>query len=385
MRIKKITGLILFSIHYSLFAFSQSDSCSLRISLLTCSPGKELYAAWGHTAIRVIDSTNNIDIVFNYGTFDDSDPSFLAKFTRGIMDYALSAYPFSDFVEEYKSAERGVWEQTLSISCDDKEKLYNALRINAQNENRFYKYYFSADNCTTRAKDMIIKNNSRPISFKTIIPSPAPSFRNLIHIYLDKGNQLWSKLGIDILLGSNLDKKATNDQAMFLPDYLMKGFDNARINNRPLVSETNTIIDIPHQTEKNNSSRTPLLFFSIGAFLILILSLLPYEIAKKILTVFDTVFFLLLGVLGIVLVILWIIRIDDVCRSNFNLLWAVPTHAPVAFVLLKNKNWVRFYFKLIILLTALTAAAWWLIPQQFNMAIVPLLVVILIRSWQRCK
>ena len=41
-----------------------------QISLLTCSPGKELYAKYGHTALRVCDSVNHIDIAFNYGIFD---------------------------------------------------------------------------------------------------------------------------------------------------------------------------------------------------------------------------------------------------------------------------------------------------------------------------
>ena len=102
MRIIKTFGFLLFTIHFSLFTFSQTDSCKLRISLLTCSPGEELYSTWGHTAIRVTDSVTGIDMVFNYGTFDDSDPDFYAKFTRGLMIYALSAYPFCSLTDQRK-------------------------------------------------------------------------------------------------------------------------------------------------------------------------------------------------------------------------------------------------------------------------------------------
>ncbi len=381
----KFISTLFFTIPCSLFTFSQPDSCPLRISLLTCSSGEELYSTWGHTAIRVTDSTGRMDMVFNYGTFDDSDPDFYAKFTRGLMIYALSAYPFSDFVEEYRLQGRAVIEQTLSLSCDNRTQLFNALRLNAQSENRFYEYYFSTDNCTTRAKDMIVKNSGGLISFKAFLSSPPPSFRNLIHGYLDKNNQPWSKLGIDILLGSNLDKKVSTEQSMFLPDYLMKGFENADINGHPIVAGTNTILNVPVQSKGSSSGLTPFMIFSIFALLILVLSFVKNAVIKNMLDGFDILFFLTLGFLGVLLVTLWIIRIDDVCRNNFNLLWALPTHLPVAVVMLKKKKWIRSYFKIVVLLAAGTAAACWLIPQQLNTAIAPLLVLILFRAWQRSK
>ena len=69
---------------------------------------------------------------------------------------------------------------------------------------------------------MIVQHTGASVIFKNILSEKPPTFRNLIHTYLDKGGQYWSKLGIDLLLGNNLDEKVTNDQAMFLPDYLMK-------------------------------------------------------------------------------------------------------------------------------------------------------------------
>src|SRR3979409_2134401 len=82
--------LILVFLQFStLWSGAQADSCALQISLLTCSPGQELYSTFGHTVIRVQDSATATDIVFNYGTFDDSDPFFYLKFTRGVMRYAL--------------------------------------------------------------------------------------------------------------------------------------------------------------------------------------------------------------------------------------------------------------------------------------------------------
>ncbi len=134
----KWTRLLLLPVvlHLSLFSTAQTDSCNLHISLLTCSPGEELYSSFGHTAIRVNDQATGMDIVFNYGTFDDSDPYFYVKFTRGLMEYALSAYSFRDFQEEYRYQNRSVIEQTLQLSCEEKNKLFESLKLNAQEANR---------------------------------------------------------------------------------------------------------------------------------------------------------------------------------------------------------------------------------------------------------
>src|ERR1700754_237019 len=191
--------LLLVVLHQASFSVAQTDSCHLHISLLTCSPGEELYSSFGHTAIRVSDRATGMDIVFNYGTFDDSDSYFYLKFTRGLMLYALSAYSFRDFQYEYKMQNLGVIEQTLQLSCDEKNKLLKQLQQNAQEANRYYYYYFLDDNCTTRAKDMIRKNAAAGLTLNNILPTDRPTFRNLIHSYLDKSDQPWSKLGIDIL------------------------------------------------------------------------------------------------------------------------------------------------------------------------------------------
>ena len=60
-----------------------SDTPRLQISVLTCDAGEDIYTAWGHTAIRVIDSIQGSDYVFNFGTFDFETPFFISKFIKG--------------------------------------------------------------------------------------------------------------------------------------------------------------------------------------------------------------------------------------------------------------------------------------------------------------
>ena len=365
-------------------AFSQTDSCRLLVSLLTCSPGEELYSAWGHTAIRVADSATGVDMVFNYGTFDDSDPDFYLKFTKGIMHYALSAYPYSDFLMEYQYQNRGVLEQVLHLSCEDKLKLYKALQLNNTGENRFYSYYFHTDNCTSRARDMIAKNTSGGVAFKNILPERPVTFRNLIHAYLDNGHQYWSKFGIDLFLGTNLDKKPTNEQAMFLPDYLKKGFDSALVSQRPLVESSHLVLPWP-KLKAGNRFFTPFVVFTVLLVLVAALSFSKSRWATNALSIFDVIFFLIIGLLGVMMLTLWIIRVDDVCRNNLNVLWALPTHVVAAFALSRKRKWLRKYFQIVFWIAIVLAFTWFLLPQQLNNAVGPLVLLIIIRSYQHSK
>ena len=273
-------------------SYSQSDSCHLRMSLLTCSPGEELYSAWGHTAIRVTDSTTGSDMVFNYGTFDDTDPDFYLKFTKGIMYYALSAYPYADFLQEYGFQNRGIIQQELRLSCGDKRKIYDALQANNTEQNRFYYYYFHTDNCTTRAQDIVAQNTSNPVTYKNILPYRSVTFRNLIHHYLNTSNQYWSKFGIDLFLGMNLDKKPTNEEAMFLPDYLKKGFDSAFVNGQPLVGQSQFVLAWPDASVHAGSWFSPLIAFTLLLITVGAISLSKIRNKEKMLVIFDGIFFL---------------------------------------------------------------------------------------------
>lgn len=367
------------------FSYSQPDSCHLRISLLTCSPGEELYSSWGHTAIRVLDANTGVDMVYNYGTFDDSDPNFYLRFTRGIMDYALSAYPFSDFVQEYQYQRRGIIEQVLQLSCAEKTSVYRALELNNTDANRFYNYYFHTDNCTTRAEDIIVQNLDTPVIFKSILPSRNLTFRNLIHSYLVKQGHHWSMFGIDLFLGINLDKKMTNKEARFLPDYLKKGFDSAGINQQPLVMESKVLLPWPQLGQGSRSWFTPFLVFTILLVAVGALSLRKTSFTAKALAIFDGIFFFVVGILGLMMLTLWIIRIDNVCRNNLNLLWALPTHVVAAFFLRSKRPWVSRYFLVVFWISIVLAFTWFFIPQQINNAVGPLILLIIIRSYHYSK
>ncbi|HTE09426.1 MAG TPA: DUF4105 domain-containing protein [Chitinophagaceae bacterium] len=363
---------------------AQPDSCRLRISLLTCGPGQDLYSIWGHTGIRFTDSTRQADVVFNYGTFDDSDPLFYVKFTRGIMMYAVAPYSYQDFMQEYIADKRSVTEQVLHLSCEEKIKLAKALWNNTKEENKFYPYHFYADNCTTRARDIILNNIDTAIHFKDIRPRPGSStYRQLIHSYMNSSSQAWNRFGIDVLLGNHLDEAMTNKQAMFLPDYLMKGFDSATLRQQAWVSETNILL--PNGQPNNTTFFTPVFLFSSILVIMLALSFAKNKTAAKTLGILDSLFFLLTGLLGMLMLVLWLARVDMVCRNNYNILWALPTHTIIAFVITKQKKWIKYYWLATAIINALLLLTWNWLPQEMNNSILLLVTILLFRSIVRYR
>jgi hypothetical protein len=183
----------------------------------------------------------------------------------------------------------------------------------------------------------------------------------------------------------NLDKKMTNKEARFLPDYLKKGFDSAQINNQPLVSQSATILRWPRQGQDAFTWFTPLLAFTVLLMAVGALTLRKAGWSNKVLLLFDRMFFLLVGLLGFMMLILWVIRIDDVCRNNLNVLWALPTHVIAAFFIGSPRPWVRKYFQIVFWLSIVLAFTWFFIPQQLNNAVGPLILLIIIRSYHHSK
>ncbi|HEU4471850.1 MAG TPA: DUF4105 domain-containing protein [Flavisolibacter sp.] len=360
-------------------AQAQKDSCSLQVSLLTCAPGEELYSTFGHTALRVKDPSNGSDLVFNYGSFEYG-PDFYMQFVRGKLLYYVSVDDFNAFLYQYQLESRSVQEQIIQLGCVEKQRLLQALLENARPENRYYRYDFLFDNCTTRAGDMVIGQAADSVVFENILPERPLSFRNLIHSYLDAGNQYWSKLGIDILLGMKLDRAVTNREAMFLPDYLLKGFDNATIGGKPLASPPQMILDQPSALQ-DTSWITPGASFSLLLVLIVALSFLRTDMALRAMRVFDHVFFFVLGLAGLLLLFMWFATDHTVCSNNLNLLWAFPGHLIAAFFAYSQKKWIRNYFRFSFWMSLMLAVTWFFLPQQLNTALLPIVMVIALRSW----
>jgi hypothetical protein len=376
---KKSIVRILFIIHCSLFIVHSSfaqDSSRLRISLLTCTPGEELYSTFGHSAYRVIDSNSVTDIVYNYGTFNFDDGFyFYMKFIRGKLLYYVSAEDFRDFKDLYQSTNRGITEQVLDLTAAEKISIQHFLNENLKEENKYYKYDFFLDNCTTRLRDILKKNHDSTFTKKPVMPV-GTTFRQAIYQYLDKNDKQWSKLGIDILLGQPCDRVMTPEQMQFLPDNLMKALDSS--SNRIVVSRQALY---PFNDEQNKRSLfNPLVVFSILLVSIALISLSKKKFVESFLQGFDALLFFFTGLLGIILIFMWFATDHSMTKNNYNLLWAWPTHIIIAFFVNSNKSWVKKYFALTSVALVLVLLAWFFLKQHLNISLIPFVLLLIYRS-----
>ena len=341
-----------------------------------------MYSTFGHSAMRVTDSSHHTDVVYNYGTFDFDDPNFYTKFAKGKLLYYLSTQDYDGFRKDYEEEKRGITEQVLNLNCKEKERLYRLLIQNLEGNNKFYKYDFLFDNCTTRLRDLLKNSADSGIYYKRIA-FPKARFRQLIYEYLDHNDKQWGKLAIDIFLGARVDAIMTNEQSMFLPDYLMKGFDSGYIASKPVVSSKGSILLYTGNANNRNYFADPIFIFSLLFIIVVLLSSSDNSKVKKALVFFDIFFFFLIGMIGIMLLFMWFVSDHTLCKDNYNLLWAVPTHAVIALFLGSKRKWVQGYLKCNALLCSLLLLAWIFLPQHLNTSLIPIVLILLFRSLRR--
>ena len=354
-----------------------SDTSRMQISLLTCTPGEELYSTFGHSALRVIDSNSVTDLVYNYGTFDFNDPNFYTKFVRGQLNYNLSLEYFSNFKFDYQAENRGITEQILNLSAAEKLKLRLALNENLKEENRYYLYDFFLDNCTTRLRDLIFKASEPQEALPATMPVTY-TFRNAIHFYLDQQEKYWSKLGIDLLLGKPTDAVMTIKQQQFLPDNLEKTLDKLV---KPKLVKSSTNLYIVNSAKEKSSWFTPITCFWALLILFVLLSISKNKTLRNITSFLDAALFLICGLLGILFLFMWWGTDHSMTKENFNLLWALPTHAIFAWLKNRSNKTVKFYFLFTSLLSLLTLAFWVILPQQLNISLIPIVLLLMYRSF----
>jgi hypothetical protein len=361
-----------------------SFSDSAVISLITCSPGEEVYSKFGHTAIRINDSKVGVDVVFNYGIFSFETENFYYKFIKGETDYQLGIYDTRYFLPEYAQRNSLVWEQVLNLNLQEKRNLINLLLENYEPKNRTYRYNFVFDNCSTRPRDKIISSLNGYIRFQKA--PETNTFRQWVGVYV--GTDTWLKFGIDLVFGMDADKPSDNSESMFLPENLMNGFQTAQIISpngqiRKLVTEKNTLVNKEVVTEQNPSSLSKPLSVSILLLVIgIALTFWDYKKRKLHFRIFDTLLLVITGIGGVIAFYLMFFSVHPLVKSNFNLLWLNPLNLVVAVLIwIKRVRVALFYYQMVNILFLLGAlAAFALSEQAFNIATFPLIVLLLMRS-----
>lgn len=340
-----VLTFILSVVNATVGAQSMTNPDRIQISLLTCSPGKEVWAQYGHTAIRYYDKESGEDLAINYGIFSLDQTYFIPRFVLGMTDYRMGVQPMDMFLAQYSYEGRGVVEQVLNLSAEDKEVIYKALQENMKPENVVYRYNYFFDNCTTRARDMLVNH----LHGKVVYP-PAKedaTFRSMIHKWNNKYE--WSQFGEDLLLGVNADRKTTKSEQQFLPENLRSDFDKARYNGKPLVKETNVLLDAETEVAEPAFPLSPLSIALIFAVISLVMMLFSYR-RQQVYWAWDLALMLTSGLMGIIFFIM--IFSQHPCVSlNFILLFFNPLPLFFLYSTIKKKKviWWKIWGVLIIL------------------------------------
>lgn len=358
-----------------------AQPCRLQVSLITIGIGDDLYATFGHSAVRVTDSSAGTDYVFNYGTFDFDTPHFYWKFVRGKLMYSLSVLNYPDFMEEYRGEQRSVTEQVLNLSCAEKEMIWQFLQHNYLPENRDYQYDFLYDNCSTRIRDIFDRIFGPGWVVTDIIPEEGLTFREIINRYLK--NSPWERLGINIMFGKGTDRAMDKAQIMFLPDYLMAGADSSGVNGKPFVAEKKVLYTPPNEeAHAYPFFLYPLLWLALLAVAVILLSFNRQAKASRlILPWVDRCLFFLTGLLGCFLLFMWFGTDHKVCAWNFNLFWAFPFNLAFSFYLQRPSPGVKRYAVLVLLLNLFLLLSWFVLPQQMLPEFVPIIAMLAVRAW----
>jgi hypothetical protein len=357
------------------------------MSLLTCASGQEIYSLFGHTAIRYENLTRGTDVVFNYGIFNFNSPNFELRFALGETDYRLGVERFDYFDWEYQMQGRGVVQQTLNLQPAEKLRLVQLLEENYRPENRVYRYNFFYDNCATRPRDMVERAATGGIHYADDMNADSgESFRSIIYRYTEE--HPWSRLGIDLCLGSRADRPITRRELMFVPFYVHDFFATAQVADttgrlRPLVSREDTVVNVHGGAGRTWVSRlnTPnkvawILFLHVLGFTLVGLW------RRHSFWEVDLLVFGMAGVVGCIMAFLVFFSQHPTVSPNYQLIVFHPLHLlllpwVVARVRKRRRSW---YLLANCAILTLFMLLWPLIPQNFNSAILPLAACLWIRA-----
>jgi len=372
-----ITGLITISNMISVMSQTVPLSAQARISLITCGPGEALYEAFGHSAIRVSDPTQSLDLVFNYGMFDFNQENFYGNFAKGSMRYMLGVSSTSDFIDQYRRFNRTVREQVLNLDSNEKRAIVEYLSKNLLPENREYFYDYFDNNCSTKIIELLDSALQRKVIWTFAQPQGTVTFRSMIYDYTTY--QDWGRFGIDLGLGAVIDRPLKGRDLNFLPDELERSLARATIRRGmidfPMVISNQVLYESAVSYGAGSFLFSPAFLFSVILLVALVLwfrssqSTIGFRILRSVL-------FTMAGLLGLVELSIWLFTNHKSAAWNYNILWANPLFFIIGLLIWFYEKPVRgflvgFRFYLLGILVF-----WFLIPQQLNVNLIPLVAAL---------
>ena len=354
-----------------------------KIAVITIGPHQgEVWFAFGHSGVRIIDPKIGVDWFYNYGLYDFDQENFFLNFAQGVLKYKVGVMKYDRVFWYYKSQNRFVKEQYLNLTQTEKQQFFNFLQNNVQPENTEYIYNGVYDNCATKIRDVAEQLYPGRIEFDLSYKEGEKTIRDLMDDYLDY--QPWGDFAIDLVLGLQIDKEATAYEYMFLPDYIHRAFSGATIDRDsvkvPLVQKELTTFT-PEEEEYTDSLLTPFNTFVLVFFIVGLITHRNMKYRKRTKWI-DVLIFSLVGFVGWWVVFFWF-GSEHLSQRNLNILWAIPVHFPLIFFSAKERfqNFFRIYFKITAYWYCGVLLIWALLLQPLHQSLIPLVLTMVLRSF----
>jgi hypothetical protein len=310
----------------------------LTITLLTMGVGEQVWEQFGHNAIwfhveRPPSAGGPVDVVYNWGIFDSSQPYFIPHFLQGRMMYQMGGYPYEQTLIDYRQRDRAVWAQELDLSNAQKIALRDFVIWNSRPENTVYRYDYYLDNCSTRVRDAIDRVIGGVI--KATFSGRKTDYTYRSETLRLTQRQPWLAAGIDLGLGRPADHQLTAYEEMFLPmrlrDYLRElRIDDGRGGTRPLIKNERMLLGTVTHPEAAAPPRWMPVFLTLGLAIAALFAVVGWRAARGSArsrfaagTLFS-VWSFAAGVLGLILTLLWSVTDHKFAHRNENLLLFNP-------------------------------------------------------------
>ena len=357
--------------------FSQTPGDTV-VYLLTCGAGTETYSIYGHSALRVVIPATKTDTVYNWGVFDFNTPNFVWKFAKGRLNYMLDADPLQRFLRSYYFEKRYVLSQRINLNSNETRKLIALINENFKPENRRYRYDFFYDDCSTRIRDLFEKSIGEKLLYPPAETGKLPTFRQMVGKYQHPFP--WLNFGIDLIMGSPGEKKASFRDRMFLPIDMKNELSQAVINREgkmiPMLRNPDIILDFDALVIKQNFFLSPVCVFTLLFILILLSPLLK---SRKSNNLIDIVVFSIYSILALMMIFFNFFTDHQQMKWNLNIVWLNPfILACLVTLILKRAGTV--WFRIVFFITVFFMVLHLFLPQSFNFANYPLILILLVRS-----
>lgn len=307
-----------------------------RFSLITILPGKSLYSAFGHSALRIRDEAGGFDILLNYGlSARPFDLSFVASMLAGRMDFLVAALETQEAFEFYRDTEgRTILEQDLDLDEGQKAAIMATLARDLRPENRTYNYRYFSDNCATRIWQILEPlGQDSPGAAGGTGPVVRPSARASLNRVLERTS--WIGFATGLIMGPRTDRALDRGYPLFLPQDILdwaQAAARAPLGDRPLVSARRAIYEAP--------ARRPGPVSPLAACLVLLalagaLTASPgaWRMPRLVL---DILLFGFATLAGLGILVFWLSASYGEAGWNLNLLWAGPL--PLLGLILARKD-----------------------------------------------